>query len=229
MASGGELSYDAERFTKATVKESPTLLYNNLTADLQTMAYVHMNQALMIPIASALSGDNVEKYPILSPTALVAAYQVRLVTLGAESFFVLATANGVQIYDGKGKQLMHSHALPEGKTVLTGSGAEMANHARGICSSCSADGRAQVCVGSAAGGIIVVEYDGSRFRTSTTLQVRSLFCVASAASVTSQPESTAVHLNTLCTLSCVPPSEKKTPKVPLTSDSRLRTWLYMAP
>ena len=172
MASGGELSYDAERFTKATMKDSPTLLYNNLTSNEHSVAYVHMNQALMIPIASALSGDTVEKVPILSPEGIVAAYQVRLVTLGAESFFVLATANGVQIFDGKGKQLMHSHALPEGKTVFTASGAEMANHARGICSSCTADGRAQVCVGSAAGSIFVIEYDGARFRTSTTLQAR---------------------------------------------------------
>ena len=166
------MSYDAERFTKATMKDSPTLLYNNLTSNEHSVAYVHMNQALMIPIASALSGDTVEKVPILSPEGIVAAYQVRLVTLGAESFFVLATANGVQIFDGKGKQLMHSHALPEGKTVFTASGAEMANHARGICSSCTADGRAQVCVGSAAGSIFVIEYDGARFRTSTTLQAR---------------------------------------------------------
>ena len=173
MASAGELSYDAERFTKATLTDSPTLLYNNLTADEQSVAYVHMNQALMIPIASALSGDSVDKVPILSPEGIVAAYQVRLVTLGAESFLVLATANGVQIFDGKGKQLIHSHALPEGKTVFTASGAEMANHARGICSSCTADGRAQVCVGSAAGSIFVIEFDGARFRTSTTLQARS--------------------------------------------------------
>jgi hypothetical protein len=114
MASA-ELTYDAERFTKATLKESPTLLYNNLTADQHTMGYIHANQALMIPIASALSGDNVEKLPILSPEVTTAAYQVRLVTLGAESFFVLATANGVQIFDGKGKQLMHSHAHGVGR------------------------------------------------------------------------------------------------------------------
>ena len=172
MASGGELSFDSERYTKATLQESPTLLYNNLTADERTVAYVHMNEALMVPIASALSGDTVEKNPIFFPESVSSVYQVRLVTLGAESFFVLATANGVQIFDGNGKQMMHTHPLPEGKTVLTSSGAEMANHARGICSSCTADGRAQICVGSAAGNVFVIEYDGSRFRTSTTLQVR---------------------------------------------------------
>lgn len=172
MASGeGDISFDSERYTKATLQESPTLLYNNLTADEHTVAYVALNQALTVPIASALSGDAVEKKPILSPKGLSPVYQVRLVTLGAESFFVLATSNDVQIFDGKGKQLMHSHPLPEGKTVLTSSGAEMANHTRGICSTCTADGRAQICVGTAAGNIFVIEYDGSRFRTSTTIQV----------------------------------------------------------
>ena len=108
MASGGELSFDSERYTKATLQESPTLLYNNLTADERTVAYVHMNEALMVPIASALSGDTVEKNPIFFPESVSSVYQVRLVTLGAESFFVLATANGVQIFDGNGKQMMLS-------------------------------------------------------------------------------------------------------------------------
>jgi len=57
--------------------------------------------------------------------------------------------------------------------VLTGSGAEMANHARGICSTCTADGYAQICVGSAAGSIFVITYDGENFHTSTTLQAGS--------------------------------------------------------
>jgi|AntAceMinimDraft_1070359.scaffolds.fasta_scaffold11846_3 hypothetical protein len=114
------LSYDGERFTKAMLKASPSLLYNNLTANHTSLGYVHLHHALMIPIASALSGDSVDKLtlpPCSGAEDTVAAYQVRLVTLGAESFFVLATANGVQIYDGKGKQLMYSHALTEGKTV----------------------------------------------------------------------------------------------------------------
>ena len=174
MASGGvgDLSFDAQRYTKATLKASPTLLYNNLTADAHTVAYAALDQALMVPIASALSGDAVEKTPIAYPLGSSQVYQVRLVTLGAESFFVLATSNGAQIFDSSGKQLMHSHPLPEGKTVLTSSGAEMGNHARGICSTCTADGRAQICVGTAAGNVFVIEYDGSRFRTSMTIQVR---------------------------------------------------------
>ena len=94
------------------LRPCPSLLFNNLTADEGTIAFVHVNQALLVPIASALSGDAVEKQVISSKDA-VPLFQVRIVTLGAETFFVLCTAVGVQIYDGKGKQLMHSHALPE--------------------------------------------------------------------------------------------------------------------
>ena len=164
------LSYDSERFTKATLSASPSLLYNNLSADHSHVAYVHVDQALVVPIASALSGDTVEKRVVISPEGTVSTYQVRLVTLGAETFFVIATAGGFTILDGAGKNVLHRQVLPEGKTVLTSSGAEVANHARGICTACSADGRAEICVGSAAGNIFVVEYDGVRFQPSTTIQ-----------------------------------------------------------
>jgi hypothetical protein len=59
--------------------------------------------------------------------------------------------------------------VPEGKTLTTAAGAELANHARGVSSSFSADGRGQVCVGSVGGSIFVIDYDGVRFRTSATL------------------------------------------------------------
>ena len=38
---------------------SPSLLFNNLTADESTLGYVHLNQAMMLPITGALSGDTV--------------------------------------------------------------------------------------------------------------------------------------------------------------------------
>jgi WD40 repeat protein len=162
------LAYDAERFTKATLTATPTLLFNNLTADESTLGYVHLNQAMMLPISGALSGDTVEETPVLRKESNP-LFQAKLVTLGAESFFVLCSTTGIHIYDGKGKQLMHSHALPEGKTLTTAAGAELANHARGVSSSFSADGRGQICIGSVGGSIFVIDYDGVRFRTSATL------------------------------------------------------------
>jgi hypothetical protein len=37
------------------------MLFNNLTADESTLGYVHLNQAMMLPINGALSGDTVAR------------------------------------------------------------------------------------------------------------------------------------------------------------------------
>ena len=84
--------YDAERYTRATVAESPSLLYNNLTAGPSSLGYVHGSQAIVVPVERALSGDPSEKRPILTEGGNRTAYQVKIVTFGAETFFVLCTA-----------------------------------------------------------------------------------------------------------------------------------------
>ena len=58
----------------------------------------------------------------------------------------------------------------------------MANFARGVCSSCSEDGRAQLCVGTANGTVLVMEYDGARFRDAASLDGHYQVPVADLAS-----------------------------------------------
>ena len=161
--------YDAERYTRATVAESPSLLYNNLTAGPSSLGYVHGSQAIVVPVERALSGDPSEKRPILTEGGNRTAYQVKIVTLGAETFFVLCTAEAVHVFDDSGRALRHARPLPGAAAVTLPDGTEMANFARGVCSSCSEDGRAQLCVGTANGSVLVMEYDGARFRDAASL------------------------------------------------------------
>ena len=161
--------YDAERYTRATVAESPSLLYNNLTAGPSSLGYVHGSQAIVVPVERALSGDPSEKRPILTEGGNRTAYQVKAVTLGAETFFVLCTAESVHVFDDSGRTLRHARPLPGAAAVALPDGTEMANFARGVCSSCSEDGRAQLCVGTANGSVLVMEYDGARFRDAACL------------------------------------------------------------
>jgi hypothetical protein len=167
--------YDAERYTRATVGESPSLLANNLTAGPSTLAYVHDTQALMVPVERLLVGARTEKLPILTKGGNRVATQVKAVTLGASSFFVLCTVQGVHFFDEHGYERVHYHdfaetnhhanhpARPDGSVVVDGGGvARMCG--RGVCSSCSRDGRAQVLVGTAMGDVLVFEFDGESFR-----------------------------------------------------------------
>jgi hypothetical protein len=167
--------YDAERYTRATVGESPSLLANNLTAGPSTLAYVHDTQALMVPVERLLVGARTEKLPILTKGGNRVATQVKAVTLGASSFFVLCTVEGVHFFDEHGYERVHYHdfaeknhhanhpARPDGSVVVDGGGvARMCG--RGVCSSCSRDGRAQVLVGTAMGDVLVFEFDGESFR-----------------------------------------------------------------
>ena len=66
--------------------------------------------------------------------------------------------------------------------VVLSDGSEMANFARGVCSSCSEDGRAQLCVGTANGTVLVMEYDGARFRDAASLDGHYQVPVADLAS-----------------------------------------------
>lgn len=164
--------YDAERYTRATVGESPSLLANNLTAGPSTLAYVHDTQALMVPVERLLVGARTEKLPILTKGGNRVATQVKAVTLGASSFFVLCTVEGVHFFDEHGYERVHYHDFaenqhagvrPDGSVVVDGGGvARMCG--RGVCSSCSRDGRAQVLVGTATGHVLVFEFDGESFR-----------------------------------------------------------------
>jgi hypothetical protein len=166
--------YDAERYTRATIAESPSLLANNLTAGPSTLAYVHDTQALMVPLERLLIGARTEKLPILTKGGNRTATQVKIVTLGATSFFVLCTSEGVHVFDELGYDRVHYHGFAEhdfprdgdarGSTTRIDGGGVVGTSARGVCSSCSRDGRAQVCVGTSAGTVLVFEYDGERFR-----------------------------------------------------------------
>ena len=164
--------YDAERYTRATVGESPSLLANNLTAGPSTLAYVHDTQAVMVPTERLLAGARTEKLPMLTKSGNRTATQVKSVTLGASSFFVLCTIEGVHFFDEHGYERVHYHGFAEnqhaglerdGSVVVDGGGvARMCG--RGVCSSCSRDGRAQVLVGTSTGDVMVFEFDGESFR-----------------------------------------------------------------
>ena len=164
--------YDAERYTRATVGESPSLLANNLTAGPSTLAYVHDTQALLVPLEPLLAGARTEKLPILTKGGNRTATQVKAVTLGASSFFVVCTVEGVHFFDEHGYERLHYHAFVENRHagvdadgVVSGDGGGVARMCgRGVCSSCSLDGRAQVLVGTTTGDVMVFEFDGESFR-----------------------------------------------------------------
>ena len=136
---------------------------------------MHDTQALMVPVERLLVGARTEKLPILTKGGNRVATQVKAVTLGASSFFVLCTVEGVHFFDEHGYERVHYHdfaeknhhanhpARPDGSVVVDGGGvARMCG--RGVCSSCSRDGRAQVLVGTAMGHVLVFEFDGESFR-----------------------------------------------------------------
>ena len=153
------LAYVADRHTKATLAETPSLSRNNLTAGPSLLGVVHNAQTLMVPVARALAGDAVEKLPIFTKDGNREIFQAKVVVLGADVFFVLCTATRVLVYDQKGYMLRHSRAVPGSPSAVAGPSGEfsLVNHARGVCSACSADARAFVCVGTARGSVLVVE------------------------------------------------------------------------
>ena len=167
------LAYVADRHTKATLAETPSLSRNNLTAGPSLLGVVHNAQTLMVPVARALAGDAIEKLPIFTKDGNREIFQAKVVVLGADVFFVLCTATRVLVYDQKGYMLRHSRAVPGSPSAVAGPSGEfsLVNHARGVCSACSADARAFVCVGTARGSVLVVEYDGARFADAAELDV----------------------------------------------------------
>ena len=132
------LAYVADRHTKATLAETPSLSRNNLTAGPSLLGVVHNAQTLMVPVARALAGDAVEKLPIFTKDGNREIFQAKVVVLGADVFFVLCTATRVLVYDQKGYMLRHSRAVPGSPSAVAGPSGEfsLVNHARGVCSAC---------------------------------------------------------------------------------------------
>jgi|TARA_B110000977_G_scaffold145035_1_gene184068 WD40 repeat protein len=188
-----EPAYDSERYTRATVAESPSLLTNNLTAGPGTLAYVHDSQALMVPQERLLIGARTEKLPILTKDGKrpIVATQVKIVTIGQHSFFVLCTTEGVHFFDARGYDCLHYHGFEDqhdnsngpGPVSIDGGGV-VGFSAKGVCSSCSRDGHVQVCVGTASGKVLVFEHDGvDRFNlTNATLETNERCPSAACAS-----------------------------------------------
>ena len=111
----------------------------------RVLGVVHNAQTLMVPVARALAGDAVEKLPIFTKDGNREIFQAKVVVLGADVFFVLCTATRVLVYDQKGYMLRHSRAVPGSPSAVAGPSGEfsLVNHARGVCSACSADARAR--------------------------------------------------------------------------------------
>ena len=186
--------YGPERYTRATVAESPSLLANNLTAGPSVVAYVHDCQALMVPLERLLIGARSEKLPIFSKGGNRTATQVKIVTLGPNSFFVLCTVEGVHFFDAAGYACLHSHLFADDTQHETGNGGNgpvvvdgggvVGACARGVCVSTSWDGHVQVCVGTASGRVLVFEHDGvDKFAlTSATLETGERCPIADVAS-----------------------------------------------
>ena len=105
--------YDAERYTRENIGEFPSLLANNLTAGPSTLAYVHDTQALLVPTVRLLAGARTEKRPMLTKGGNRTATQVKAVTVGASSFFVACTIEGVHVFDERGYERVHHHDFSE--------------------------------------------------------------------------------------------------------------------
>eukprot|EP00741_Cyanophora_paradoxa_P025311 tig00000070_g24430.t1 len=143
------------------LKGSPSLAFNNLSSGGSHLAYVHLNEVVLIPEAAVQnpSGSTPTRVAYKDGAPVM---QAKFVTIGSAVLLVLATENGVQVFDKDGTRLIFNHSIPVAK------GTDRSRFCRGICS--VSDGEKEyLCVGTSLGEVLVFLADREEFSLVRTM------------------------------------------------------------
>ena len=91
----------------------------------------------MVPLEPLLAGARAEKLPILTKGGNRTATQVKAVTLGASSFFVVCTVEGVHFFDEHGYERLHYHAFAENRHAGVDADGVVSTYGGGVAQMCA--------------------------------------------------------------------------------------------
>ncbi|KAG2485514.1 hypothetical protein HYH03_015787 [Edaphochlamys debaryana] len=145
------MPYSEKQLVKAPMKPSPSLLYNNLTWCAGSLVYAHIRQACTFPLAAlGSSGVPVAVRKVESQHSDV-IHSVVACAHNANSYLVLATDAGIQIWDKTVTHLLHVWALPS--AAAPDLAPRHGHFARGVAINVTNDGVPCICFGTSTGAV----------------------------------------------------------------------------
>ena len=164
---------------RASTKVSASLLYNNLSCNGRSVAYVHHSEVIIVPDNAVTSGSNAAAVRIMDRDQAVIK-QARFVEAGSAEYLVIGSTRSLQVYSADGKRFLHS------QPVLDAGTAEAPAFFRGLAG-CVAGGDDYLVAGTSTGDVCLIACTGGAFGMPLQLREQSTPIVDLAAAFS--PES----------------------------------------
>ena len=140
---------------RASTKVSASLLYNNLSCNGKSVAYVHHSEVILVPDNAVTSGANATAVRIMDRDQAVIK-QARFVEAGGAEYLVIGSTRSLQVYSPDGKRMLHS------QNILDAGTADAPAFFRGLAG-CTAGGEDYLVAGTSTGDVCLVACTGGAF------------------------------------------------------------------
>ena len=96
---------------RASTKVSASLLYNNLSCNGKSVAYVHHSEVILVPDNAVTSGANATAPVRIMDRDQAVIKQARFVEAGSAEYLVIGSTRSLQVYSPDGKRMLHSQPV----------------------------------------------------------------------------------------------------------------------